>query len=104
MSEINVTGECDPKFSEIQDIFQEAVSSGFDTGANIAIEHQGKMVVNLIGGYKDREGTDPWTNKTILNVFSTTKAVTAICIARLVDQGKLDLSKNVSDYLSLIHI
>ena len=71
MSEINVTGECDPKFSEIQDIFQEAVSSGFDTGANIAIEHQGKMVVNLIGGYKDREGTDPWTNKTILNVFST---------------------------------
>ena len=98
MSEINVTGECDPKFSEIQDIFQEAVSSGFDTGANIAIEHQGKMVVNLIGGYKDREGTDPWTNKTILNVFSTTKAITAICIARLVDQGKLDLSKNVSDY------
>jgi CubicO group peptidase (beta-lactamase class C family) len=98
MSEVNITGVCDPKFSEIQDIFEDAVSSGFDTGANIAIEHQGKMVVNLIGGHKDREGTDPWTNNTILNVFSTTKAVTAICIARLVDQGKLDLSKNVSDY------
>ena len=50
MSEVIVTGVCDPAFSEIQDIFEDAVSSGFDTGANIAIEHQGKMVVNLIGG------------------------------------------------------
>ena len=47
MSEINVTGECDPRFSEIQDIFQEAVSSGFDTGANIAIEHQAVSYTHL---------------------------------------------------------
>ena len=32
MSEINVTGECDPKFSEIQDIFQE-VGVPVDDGA-----------------------------------------------------------------------
>ena len=76
MSKVQVTGICDPEFSEIRDIFEEAVESGFDTGANIAIEHQGKMVVNLIGGSKDREGNDPWTDNTILNVFSTTKAVT----------------------------
>ena len=98
MADLNISGSCDPEFSEIRDIFGEALETGFDTGANIAIEHQGKMVVNLIGGFKDREGTDPWTDKTILNVFSTTKAVTAICIARLIDQGKLDLSKNVSEY------
>jgi len=98
MSDTNISGVCESKFSEIGDIFEDAVESGFDTGANIAIEHEGKMVVNLIGGYKDREGTDPWTNETILNVFSTTKAITAICIARLVDQGKLDLSNNVSEY------
>ncbi len=70
MSEVIVTGVCDPAFSEIQDIFEDAVSSGFDTGANIAIEHQGEMVVNLIGGYKDREGTDPWTNKQYLMFFN----------------------------------
>lgn len=98
MSESNVAGVCHPKFSEIKEIFEEAIESGFDTGANIAIEHQGEMVVNLIGGYKDLEKTNPWTDKTILNVYSTTKAVTAICIARLVDQGKLDLNKNVTDY------
>ena len=98
MSDTNISGVCESKFSEIGDIFEDAVECGFDTGANIAIEHEGKMVVNLIGGYKDREGTDPWTNETILNVFSTTKAITAICIARLVDQGKLDLSNNVSEY------
>ena len=98
MSKVNVSGVCDPEFSEIKDIFKEALESGFDTGANLAIEHRGRMVVNLIGGSKDREGRIPWTDKTILNVFSTTKAVTAICIARLMDQGKLDLSKKVSEY------
>ena len=95
MSESNVAGVCHPKFSEIKEIFEEAIESGFDTGANIAIEHQGEMVVNLIGGYKDLEKTKPWTDKTILNVYSTTKAVTAVCIARLVDQGKLGLRIDV---------
>ena len=98
MTNANVSGTCDAKFTEIKDIFEEALTSGFDTGANIAIEYRGEMVVNLFGGYKDLEGNDLWTDETILNVFSTTKAVTAICIARLVDEGKLDLSKKVSDY------
>ena len=98
MSKVNISGVCDPEFSEIKEIFKEGLESGFDTGANVAIEHRGRMVVNLIGGSKDREGTNPWNIKTILNVFSTTKAVTAICIARLIDQGKLDISKNVSEY------
>ena len=98
MTNANVSGTCDAKFTEIKDIFEEALTSGFDTGANIAIEYRGEMVVNLFGGYKDLEGNDLWTDETILNVFSTTKAVTAICIARLVDEGKLDLSKKVSEY------
>ena len=98
MSDVNLTGYCEPRFSKIEDIFKESLESGFDTGASIAIELEGKMVVNLSGGYKDFDKNDPWTNKTILNVFSTTKAITAICIAKLIDEGKLDITKNVTEY------
>ena len=35
---------------------------------------------------------------TLINVFSVTKGVTATCISRLIDQGKLDPSKRVGDY------
>ena len=56
------------------------------------------MVVNLWGGYKDLEHTDPWLEDTIINVFSTTKAITATCILRLIEQGKIDLTANVGEY------
>ena len=98
MTERIVSGYCDPKFVAIEEELSKAIKSGFDTGASVAIEHQGAMVVNLWGGYKDREKTQPWLEDTIVNVFSTTKAITATCILQLIERGKLDLNAPVSDY------
>ena len=46
-----IKGYCDPKFQKVADIFSDAITSGFETGAALAIEHKGKMIVNLWGGY-----------------------------------------------------
>jgi len=93
-----VEGYCDPRFQAVRDQFAQALASGFDTGASVAVEHQGEMVVNLWGGYKDREKTDPWSDDTLINVFSTTKAITATCFLQLVERGKVDLDALVGDY------
>ena len=93
-----VSGYCDPNFSEVGEIFTRAIESGHETGAALAIEHEGKMVVDLYGGHKDSARTQSWEEDTMVNVFSVTKGVTATCIARLIDQGKLDVNKKVSDY------
>ncbi len=98
MTERVLSGYCDPRFAAIEKQLTKAIESGFDTGASVAIEYQGEMVVNLWGGYKDREKTQPWREDTIMNVFSTTKAITATCILQLVERGKLDLNAQVSDY------
>ena len=45
-----IKGYCDPKFQKVADIFSDAITSGFETGAALAIEHKGKMIVNLWGG------------------------------------------------------
>ena len=92
------SGHCDSKFSVISKIFNKAIESGFETGAAIAIEHKGEMVVNMHGGFKDAAKTMPWEADTMVNVFSVTKGVTATCIARLIDQGKLDVNQKVSYY------
>ena len=42
--------------------------------------------------------TRPWTRDTLVNVYSTTKGLTAICAHRLVDEGKLDLDAPVAKY------
>ena len=98
MSDPLVAGYCDPRFHAVRDQFAQALASGFDTGASIAVEHQGEMVVNLWGGYKDRGKTDPWSDDTLINVFSTTKAITATCLLQLIERGHVDLSALVGDY------
>src|SRR5262249_3836225 len=42
--------------------------------------------------------TGPWTENPITNVFSTTKAMTALAALVLVDRGQLDLDATVAKY------
>ena len=35
-----IKGYCDPKFQKVVDIFSDAITSGFETGAALAIEHR----------------------------------------------------------------
>lgn len=98
MESIPVNGNCDSRFLEIKAIFSEAIKSGHELGASIAIEYEGEMVVNLYGGHKDENREKPWQQNTWVNVFSVTKAVTAVCIAKLIEDGKLDFNEKVSTY------
>jgi len=94
----DIKGYCRSDFIEIQNIFADSIKSGHETGASIAIEYKGEMIVDLYGGYKDAAKSVPWDKNTLVNVFSVTKGVTAACVAMLVDQGKLDVHSKVSDY------
>ena len=58
----------------------------------------GRPVVDLWGGYADQDRARRWERDTLVNVYSTTKGITAICAHRLVDQGKLDLDAPVAKY------
>ena len=98
MEKLPVEGYCDPKFEKIKSVFSKAIESGHELGASLAIEHKGEMVVNLFGGHKDVNREQPWEQKTWVNVFSVTKAVTATCIAKLIDEGKLDFNEKVTAY------
>ena len=48
-----IKGYCDPKFQNVYDAFANSIKSEFETGAALAIEHQGNMIVNLWGGHQD---------------------------------------------------
>ena len=91
-------GHCDEKFTEIRKILEQQLNSNFELGASVAVEWKGKEVVNLYGGYKDEYKISQWQEDTIVNVFSVTKAVSGICISRLIDDGLLDVNKNVGHY------
>ena len=93
-----IKGQCDPRFKKIKDIFSYSLESGFETGAALAIEYKGEVIVNLWGGHRDSNKSLEWEENTLINVFSVTKGITAICVSKLIDEGKLDHNQKVSYY------
>ena len=61
-----INGNCDPKFLPLKEIFSNVIKSGFETGASIAIEHKGELVVNLWGGHQDANRTKEWEEDTLV--------------------------------------
>jgi CubicO group peptidase (beta-lactamase class C family) len=96
MTEIH--GFCDEKFSAVRDVFEKNFREKGDVGASVAISLEGEMVVDLWGGYRDQAQTLPWEEDTIVNVYSTTKTMAALCALVLADRGELDLYAPVANY------
>ena len=95
---VAIEGTCDRRFEAVKEAFAENLASGGEVGAPVAVMVDGKMVVDLWGGYADAARTRPWERDTIVNVYSTTKGMTALCAHRLVDQGLLDVDAPVAQY------
>ncbi|HVN86738.1 MAG TPA: serine hydrolase domain-containing protein [Candidatus Binatia bacterium] len=94
---VQVQGACDSRFERVRQSFEGSFASG-EVGAALAVTLDGEPVVDLWGGYADAARTRPWQRDTIVNVYSTTKGMTAICAHRLVEQGRLDLDAAVARY------
>jgi CubicO group peptidase (beta-lactamase class C family) len=95
MTEIH--GTCDPEFAGVGDAFARNFSDG-DLGAACVVIHGGETVVDLWGGHRDVAATLPWEEDTIVNVWSTTKMMAALCTLRLHDQGRLSVDEPVAAY------
>jgi CubicO group peptidase (beta-lactamase class C family) len=95
---LQAEGICDARFRRVKEVFESNFANGLEIGAAVAIALDGKSVVDLWGGHADAARTRPWQRDTLVNVYSTTKGVTAILAHRLVDQGKLDLDAPVARY------
>jgi CubicO group peptidase (beta-lactamase class C family) len=91
-----VHGECAPGFEKVRDAFAANFAAGREVGASFAAVWRGAPVVDLWGGFADAARTRPWQRDTIVNVFSTTKAMAALCAHLLADRGKLALDAPVA--------
>ncbi len=96
MTEIH--GHADPRFAGVRDAFAANFARGEDVGASVAVTLGGELVVDLWGGHADAAKTRPWQRDTIVNVYSTTKTMTALCALLLADRDELDLAEKVAHY------
>ncbi|KAJ9652468.1 hypothetical protein H2198_008291 [Neophaeococcomyces mojaviensis] len=93
-----VQGTCPAKFDDLKRVFEEQIASGEELGASLVVNIEGEEVIDIWGGYKDTERKQLWEKDTIVNVWSSTKTVSALAVLMLIDQGKLDAFEKVSKY------
>lgn len=87
---VEIEGEVAPGWEPVREAFAANFAERGEVGAGVAVVHEGRTVVDLVGGHRDRDGTLPYGPDALQLVFSTTKGVTSTCVALCVQRGWLD--------------
>jgi beta-N-acetylhexosaminidase len=79
---------------------QNCITQRVFPGARIIAMQKGKVIYNQSFGYLDYQKQSPVTPTTMYDVASLTKVLsTNLAVMKLYEEGKLDLSKRLKDYL-----
>ncbi|NTU79058.1 MAG: beta-lactamase family protein [Chloroflexales bacterium] len=97
-TKVEIKGTCSPRFSAVREAFAHNLDSGQDIGASVAVFVEGEPVVDLWGGHFDGTYTRPFAHDTIVQCYSSTKTITALCALFLADRGAIDLDAPVARY------
>ena len=98
MADGAIDGFTHDKFAKVRTEFEGNLARGDDIGASFCATVEGETVVDLWGGWADPAKTRPWEKDTIVNVYSTTKTMTALTALMLADRGELDFDAPVARY------
>jgi CubicO group peptidase (beta-lactamase class C family) len=98
MADGAIEGFAHDRFQGARKVLEANLASGADVGASFCATVEGETVVDLWGGFADPARTRPWVRDTIINVYSTTKTMTALTALILADRGELDFAAPVARY------
>ncbi len=96
MNSLPLSGVCAQGFEPVRNTFTEIFTDGSERGASLAVLVDGKVMVDLVGGFADRAETMPMTSDALVPVFSCSKAISSLVIAKTVSEGQLDYEQTVA--------
>ena len=97
-SGVRIEGRVAPGFEPVREAFAHNFEAHGEVGAAVCVLRDGEPIVDLWGGFADPAPRRAWARDTMALVFSTTKGVTAACIARLAERGLLDVEAPIARY------
>uniref|UniRef100_A0A914Y848 Beta-lactamase-related domain-containing protein n=1 Tax=Panagrolaimus superbus TaxID=310955 RepID=A0A914Y848_9BILA len=96
---IHVQGFVESGFEDVKEAFVQNLESNWEhQGASLTVFHKNKLVVDLWGGYSDKECRRLWQKDTISVAFSSTKAIASLCIALLVDKHLISYDDKITKF------
>ena len=91
----DIHGHCEERYAAVREAFRKNFEQGLELGASFSAVVGGETVVDLWAGDRNERG-EAWEEDTIVNVYSTTKAMAALSTLMLVDRAELDLDAPVA--------
>jgi CubicO group peptidase (beta-lactamase class C family) len=115
ITEVDRKGECDPRdvglepqqLANIWGAVENFYRTGMQPGISIAIRRHGKLILHRALGHARGNGPDdapeadkmPMRLDTPVCLFSASKAVTAMLVHKLAEDGRLRLRDRIADYV-----
>lgn len=87
MTDISRESWVEDGYGAVADVFHNNFACGLEQGASVVAFVDERPVVRLWGGFADQEGSRPFHPDTPTQVFSCTKAITAIAVHMAVEEG-----------------
>ncbi len=94
--ETPVRGACDPRFDPVREEFARNFAERGEVGAGVCVLVEGRVVVDLVGGWTDDSRRQAWQPDTLVDFYSVGKAIVALLALRLVDRGLIDLDDPIA--------
>ncbi len=77
-------------------LFRENFTHYGELGASVSVWHEGREIVSLAGGFKDRQHEQPWTPGTMVLFWSATKGLAAASLLHACQQHRIELTTPVA--------
>ena len=83
--------------AHVTSLFAENFAAHGELGASLCVWRDGREVLSLAAGFKDRAQREPWTAETMVLVWSATKGPAAACVLHACQEFHVDLNTRVAD-------
>ncbi len=92
-----VRGYVEKGFERVLDQFAQNFANDLELGASFCAQIEGQTMIELYGGYQNRDKSLEFNEQTLIPVFSTTKPIAAITLATLIDRGYLNFDDSIGN-------
>ena len=90
--------DADELRARVEPLFKENFEKLGELGAAISIWQNGQAILDLHGGFKDARREQPWTDDTLVLIWSATKGIGSACLLHVLQEHKIDISQRVGEF------
>ena len=93
-----IHGHVAASYERVRDVFEENFRTQNEIGATCAVVVGNELVVDLWAGLANPKTGQQWQADTLVNMFSTTKGLSALAVAHAHSRGLFDYDETVATY------